>query len=275
MTMTTTVTSGLRRWLQRKPFVAAVRLEGVIASGGFRSGLTLPVIDRALQMAFRQKRAVEVALFVNSPGGAPVQAAMIHDRVRWLAAKHAKRVTVFVEDIAASGGYWIALAGDEIVACPSSIVGSIGVITAGFGLDEAIGRIGIERRLHATGEHKGMLDPFSPEKAGDVAILKELHKDTFDLFVGLVRERRGDHLSTEIELFDGRVFSGLRAKEVGLIDTVGDPGTLLRQRYGEDVRIRLFAPPRVPWWRRLRGESETTALATWLEHRLLWSRFGL
>lgn len=263
------------RWWKRKPIVAAVRLEGVIASGGFRSGLTLPVVDRALQTAFRQKRAVEVALFVNSPGGAPVQAALIHDRIRWLADRHKKRVTIFVEDIAASGGYWIALAGDEIVACPSSIVGSIGVITAGFGLDEAIGRLGVKRRLYATGAHKGMLDPFSPEKEGDIAILKDLHRDTFELFVDLVKQRRGDHLATDVELFDGRVFSGRKAKEAGLVDTVGDPLTLLRNRYGDDVRVRLFTPPRLPWWRRLRGESETTALASWLEERLLWSRFGL
>ncbi|TVQ38019.1 MAG: S49 family peptidase [Geminicoccaceae bacterium] len=266
--------SRLRHWLRRKPLVTVVRLEGVIASGGFRNGLTLAAIDRALQAAFRHKRAVEVALFVNSPGGAPVQAAMIHDRIRWLAERHHKRVTVFVEDIAASGGYWIALAGDEIVACPSSIVGSIGVITAGFGFDRAIEKLGIDRRLYATGNHKGMLDPFRAENAGDVAILHDLHVDTFDLFVDLVKQRRGERLAGDVDLFDGRVFSGQRAARVGLIDTVGDAWSVLHERYGEDVRIRLYAPPRLPWWRRLRGEGSEAILGA-LEARWHWARFGL
>jgi signal peptide peptidase SppA len=274
--MTTTHAAAPRRhWWQRKPLITAVRLEGVITAGSLRGGgLNLFAVDRALQAAFRHRRALEVALFVNSPGGAPVQSAYIHDRIRWLAERHRKRVTVFVEDIAASGGYWIALAGDEIVAAPSSIVGSIGVITAGFGFDRALERLGIDRRLYATGAHKGMLDPFRAENTGDVAILEELHADTYRLFVDLVRERRADRLDPHAELFDGRVFSGIRGRQVGLVDTIGDPFALLRERYGRNLRLRVYAPRPLPWWRRLRGESAVD-LATGLEHRLLWGRYGL
>ncbi|MEO1089191.1 MAG: S49 family peptidase [Pseudomonadota bacterium] len=258
----------------RHPTVAAVRLEGVIASGGFRQGLTLAAVARALTAAFRQKRSSEVALFVNSPGGAPVQAALIHDRIRWLAEKHDKRVTAFVEDIAASGGYWIAVAADDVVACPASIVGSIGVITAGFGFDRALERLGIDRRLYATGAHKGMLDPFRPEDESDVEILRSLHAETYAAFVDLVKARRGDRLDLDAALFDGRVFTGTSARRVGLVDRVGDPFSVLRERYGKDVRVRTFAPARVPWWRRLRGESLAESVMR-AEERLSWARYGL
>ena len=264
--------AGPRHWWQRKPLVVAVRLEGVIGAG-LNNPLNLRNVERALAHAFRSRRAAEVALLVNSPGGAPVQAARLHDHIRWLAGKHGKHVTAFVEDVAASGGYWLALAADEIIAHPSSIVGSIGVVTASFGFDRALEKIGVERRLYATGAHKGMLDPFRPENPGDVAILEELHRDTYGQFVDLVRARRGDHLQEDATLFDGRVFSGRRAQELGLVDGVGDPMAVLRARHGADVRIRAFAPARRPWWRRLRSGPEETLAA--LEARLLWQRYGL
>ena len=270
-----TMPASRRHWWQRRPTVAAVRLEGIIAAGGLRSGLTLDAVERPLRAAFHLKRAAEVALLVNSPGGAPVQAALIHDHVRWLAAKHGKRVTAFVADIAASGGYWIALAADEIVAAPSSIVGSIGVITAGFGFDKALARLGIDRRLYATGPHKGMLDPFRPEAEGDVAILRELHSDTYELFKELVKARRGTKLEATAPVFDGRVVSGRRALELGLVDAVGDPFAVLRARYGDEVRIRTFQPARRAWWRRLRGEASVAAVLDRVEARLLLARYGL
>jgi serine protease SohB len=269
------VAPALRRlgW-RRKPQVAAVRLEGVIGSGGVGPGLTLRSLARPLEAAFKRGRAAEVALVVNSPGGAPVQAARLHDHIRFLARKHRRRVTAYVEDVAASGGYWVALAADDIVAHPSSIVGSIGVVTATFGLDRALDRLGVERRLYATGPHKGMLDPFRPENEADVRILEELHADTYRDFVELVRARRGERLAEDDSLFDGRVFSGHRARALGLVDEVGDPMVVLRGRYGDDVRVRLFGPPRRPWWRRLRGEGPEAVIAR-LEERLMWQRFGL
>ena len=263
-----------RHWWRRKPQVTAVRLEGVIGTGSLGSALNLRNLARPLEAAFRRKRAAEVALVVNSPGGAPVQAARLHDHIRFLAHKHDKRVTAYVEDVAASGGYWVALAADDIVAHPSSIVGSIGVVTATFGVDRALERLGVERRLYATGDHKGMLDPFRPENPEDVRILKELHADTYDDFVDLVRTRRGTKLAEDDSLFDGRVFSGQRARALGLVDEVGDPMAVLRDRYGEDVGVRVYGPPRKPWWRRLRGEGAEAVLAR-LEERLMWQRFGL
>jgi serine protease SohB len=263
-----------RHWWQRKPQVTAVRLEGVIGTGGFGPALNLRTLARPLEAAFKRKHVAEVALVVNSPGGAPVQAARLHDHIRFLAKKHGRHVTAYVEDVAASGGYWVALAADDIVAHPSSIVGSIGVITSSFGFHRALERLGIERRLYATGDHKGMLDPFRPENDEDVRILKDLHADTYDDFVTLVRARRGDKLAADDSVFDGRVFSGHRARALGLVDAVGDPMDVLRHRYGDDVRIRVYGPPRKPWWRRLRGEGPDAVLAR-LEERLMWQRFGL
>ena len=263
-----------RHWWNRKPQVAAVRLEGVIGTGGFGSALNLRALAGPLEAAFKRKRAREVALVINSPGGAPVQAARLHDHVRFLARKHDRRVTAYVEDVAASGGYWLALAADEIVAHPSAIVGSIGVVTASFGFDRALERLGVERRLYATGDHKGMLDPFRPENDGDVRILKELHADTYADFVALVRERRGARLVDGDDLFDGRVFSGKRARERGLVDEVGDPMAVLRARYGDDVGVRIHGVRKRPWWRRFRGEGAAAWLGR-LEERLMWQRFGL
>ncbi len=260
-----------RFWWRRKPVVVAVRLEGVIGNG---LGLSFSRVERVLTAAFRARRTAEVALLVNSPGGAPVQAARIHDHVRWLARHHGRKVTTFVEDVAASGGYWIALAADDIVAHPSSIVGSIGVISAGFGFDRALERLSIDRRLYATGAHKGMLDPFRAENDGDVAILRGLHADTYEAFKTLVRERRGARLQETTELFDGRVYSGTTAAKLGLVDRTGDASTVLRERYGDDVRVRVVAPRARPWWRRLRGEGAERLLLK-LEERLWWQRYGL
>lgn len=279
--------------------VPLVRLTGAIGmSSPLRPGLTLASIGTTLEQAFRVKGAPAVALAVNSPGGSPVQSALIHARIRELAAKHDKRVLVFAEDVAASGGYWLACAGDEIYANRSSILGSIGVVFAGFGFVEAIGKLGIERRVHTAGESKVILDAFQPEKPGDVKRLKSIQTEIHDAFIELVKKHRGDKLKGEDkDLFSGAFWSGKTALELGLIDGLGDMYGVLREKYGDEVRVRPFGPAR-GWLRRRLGAGVFSGLlvtrlldasgASGLEHpsladdvisavenRALWQRFGL
>ncbi len=263
--------------------IPLVRLSGVIGSVGTRSGMTFKSTSRLLRAAFGMRRAPAVALSINSPGGSPVQSAMISSRIRELAEEKKKPVIVFIEDIAASGGYWLACAGDEIFADRSSIIGNIGVIAAGFGFTEAIQKLGVERRVHTTGPHKGLLDPFRPERDGDLAILKDLQDDIFDAFKEHVRARRGDRLKLdEAMLFDGRVWGGKSATAGGLIDGLGHPTTVLKERYGKNVRIRLLEP-KGSWLSRRFGGSRSRdwaaelaeeTLAT-IETRMMWQRYGL
>ena len=200
-----------------------------------------------------------MAVVINSPGGSPVQSHLIFSRIRQLAAEKEKRVYVFCEDVAASGGYFLALAGDEIYADPSSIVGSIGVISAGFGLDKLIDRFGIERRVHTAGKDKGALDPFQPERPEDVARLKDLQRDVHDVFIGIVKERRAGKLEgPEEELFSGAFWSAAKALEYGLIDGIADLRSKMQALHGE--KVRLHAVPLAPGgllsrFRRLPGLS--------------------
>ncbi|HVG80808.1 MAG TPA: S49 family peptidase [Methylomirabilota bacterium] len=263
------------------PVVPVVRLAGFIgALSPLRPGLTLSGLAPVLERAFRWPGAKAVALAINSPGGSAAQSSLIHSRIRQLAAERTLPVHAFVEDVAASGGYWLACAGDEIHADATSIVGSIGVVSAGFGFPGLLERIGVERRLHATGPHKGMLDPFRPEQPGDVERLKEIQADLFESFKALVRQRRGEKLKApEAELFTGAVWSGRRAQEMGLIDGLGEMRQTLRARYGEKVRLVAVGARRGWLARRLRpqvepGEWAAAALAA-LEERMLWSRYGL
>ncbi|HUK59854.1 MAG TPA: S49 family peptidase [Stellaceae bacterium] len=272
----------LARWRNPGPVVAVLRLEGVIGGTGRRS-ITLRRYSGALERAFRQKRLKGVALAVNSPGGAAAQSQLLYRRVRQLAAEHGVPVFAFAEDVAASGGYWLALAADEIYAEESSLVGSIGVISAGFGFAQVLARFGIERRLYTAGENKSMLDPFLPEKSGDVARLGELQRDVHDSFKALVRARRGARLKGgEDALLSGDVFTGRRALELGLIDGIGDVRGVLRERFGENVRLKPIEPERRRFslWglRRPRGPDIVdlaAELAGFLEERLIWARFGL
>jgi serine protease SohB len=268
---------------QRHPMVPVIRLAGVIGSSPLRGGgLTLSSLEGAIERAFRLKRARAVALAINSPGGSPVQSDLITRRVRLLAAEKGLPVLAFIEDLGASGGYYLACAADEIYANASSVVGSIGVVSAGFGFVEASRRLGIERRLYTAGSQKALLDPFKPEDPQDVARLKSIQADVHDSFKAVVRERRGDRLKGDDEaLFEGQIWSGLGALKVGLIDGIGDLHGVLRSRFGDKVRTRTMNAPR-PWWRR-RGspfagadaaELVTAALAA-LEERALWSRYGL
>lgn len=281
------------RAMRRAPVVAVLRLSGVIsAPSRIHSGLNLGALAPHIEAAFRQRRLQAVALVVNSPGGAAAQSSLIARRIRSLAAEKEVPVFAFVEDVAASGGYWLACAADEIYADESSIVGSIGVIASGFGFVEMMTKLGVERRLHVQGDKKALLDPFIPETAADVRRLTALQKDIFESFKDVVRERRGGKLTLgERQAFSGEIWTGRKALEHGLIDGIGDLRTVMRERYGEDVRFKVLGREPGLLSRVLRRRFGGTAVAArgsppvpgnWadqlisaLEVRALWSRFGL
>lgn len=224
--------------------VPVVRLAGVIgAVTPLRPGMTLAGLAKTLERAFSFKNAKAVALSINSPGGSPVQSRQIYLRIRQLAEEKKLPVLVFVEDVAASGGYMIACAGDEIFCDPSSILGSIGVVGGSFGLQELIKKIGVERRLYTAGEHKAMLDPFLPENPDDVARLKSIQRDIHEIFIALVKGSRGGRLKgADDELFTGEYWAGERSVALGLADAIGDLRSTLRTRYGEKVYTPVVAP---------------------------------
>jgi len=267
--------------------IPVVRLNGAIMSGGnqFRQNLNMANAAPLLSRAFSDKKAPAVAIMVNSPGGSPVQARLIYRRIRDLAEEKNKKVLMFVEDVAASGGYMIACAGDEIIADPSSVVGSIGVISAGFGFTGLIDKIGVERRVYTAGQNKSLLDPFKPENPEDVAYLKELQLEIHKVFIDLVKQSRGEHLKDDPDLFTGRFWTGQRGKELGLVDDLGDLRSVLRSRYGDKVKMRLIAPQRGLFGRKVPGVATglaANALAgigeaglNVLEERALWARYGL
>jgi serine protease SohB len=266
---------------RRRPIVPVIRLAGLIGSLPLRgAGLSLTGLERAIDRAFAIGHAPAVALVINSPGGSAVQSALIAGRIRALAERNRRPVLAFVEDVAASGGYWLATAADEILVDPASILGSIGVISAGFGFGQAIERLGIERRVHTAGARKSFLDPFRPERAEDLALLAELQGDIHERFKEQVRTRRAGRLKVpEAELFDGRVWTGVRAVAVGLADGLGELRTTLEERFGADVRVRLVNPPRPRLLSRmglgtLAAEAAAEGLAI-LEERALRARFGL
>jgi serine protease SohB len=272
-----------RRFRRKRTIVPVIRLSGAIGiSAPLRPGLNLAGIESTLERAFRMKSAPAVAILINSPGGAAVQSHLIHKRIRALAAEKQKRVIVAVEDVAASGGYLLALAGDEIIVDRSSIVGSIGVISASFGFPKLLDRIGVERRVHTAGRSKAMLDPFQPEKDDDVARLEGLQEEVHAAFIDLVKARRGSALVDDPDLFSGAFWSGGRAVALGLADRVGDLRDVLKERFGEDVVLKAVGAERSFWRRRL-GFPGTERLAASLvdgligliEERLLWNRFGL
>ena len=265
----------------RGPVVAVLRLTGIIGAMGIgRRGMTLAGLAGTLERAFASPHICAVALAVNSPGGSPVQSSLIARRVRDLADEKKKPVLAFVEDVAASGGYWLACAADEIYADRSSLVGSIGVITAGFGLHDLIARYGVERRVYTAGTRKLILDPFQPERPEDVQTIRAIQQDVHDTFKALVRERRGDRLQgDEAALFEGDVWTGDRALALGLIDGIGHLRPVLREKFGDAVRLRVVGDRR-RWLRpRLSIDGQAAALAddlmAALDERLLWQRYGL
>jgi signal peptide peptidase SppA len=279
----TTITKRLREltslqyWRNKPPRVAVVRLSGVIADRtGLKSGLSLSSLDPVLKRAFETSKIKAVALTINSPGGSPVQSALIAKRIRALAEEHDVAVFAFCEDVAASGGYWLAACADEIYADANSIIGSIGVVSGGFGFTGLIDKIGVERRLHTSGDSKAMLDPFSPEKATDVKHLKSLQSEIHENFKAMVRERRGDRLKgTEKKLFSGAFWTGTASLELGLVDGLGDLHTILREKYGDKVKLKPVKVSKS--WLQSWFSSETLsgeAIAT-VEDKLIWNRFGL
>ena len=268
--------------------VPVVRLSGLIgAVTPLRPGMSLAGIARTLERAFAVKNAKAVALVINSPGGSPVQSRQIYMRIRQLATEKKLPVLVFVEDVAASGGYMIACAGDEILCDPSSILGSIGVVGGSFGLQELIKKVGVERRLYTAGKHKAMLDPFLPEDPDDVARVKALQREIHAIFIALVKQSRGTRLkATDDVLFTGEYWAGETSVSLGLADAIGDLRSTLRARYGDKVLTPVIAPS-TGMLSGLLGRRSAGTLASLegvsglpeelisaLESRAIWAKFG-
>lgn len=271
---------------KKAPKVAVLRLDGAIGPSTSRlRGAMLNIQGQAarIERAFKIRKLSAVALVVNSPGGSAVQSALIASRIRALAAENEIPVFAFAEDVAASGGYWLACAGDEIYVNEASIIGSIGVISSGFGFQDLIARFGIERRVHAAGENKSVLDPFLPEQPEDVERLKESQAAVHENFIAYVRERRGDRLDADApDLFTGAFWTGQKAVELGLADAIGDVRSVMREKYGNDVRMVPVAERR-SFLRSMFGRAQAPAVdadfadrvLTAVEERLIWSRYGL
>ncbi|MGV6801033.1 MAG: S49 family peptidase [bacterium] len=267
-----------------KPMVTHIDLFGVIATDG-RTGknLNLKRIEKALDAAFAPSNLAAVALSVNSPGGSPVQSRLIHDRIRQLAAEKDVPVLTFVEDVGASGGYILAISGDEIFADRSSIIGSIGVIMSGFGFVEAIHKLGIERRVHTAGSNKSQMDPFQPEKPEQVKHNKFLLDSLHDIFIDLVKSRRGDKLSDDKDIFSGLYWPADTALNLGLIDAIGEVRSVLKERFGKDVKIKqipvgergLLAKIMARATPAPSGLIDPDDMIDAIERKSLWTKFGL
>jgi signal peptide peptidase SppA len=277
-----------KRFRKKGTVIPVVRLHGPIMSGGsrFRPALNLSSVAGQLEKAFAMKDSPAVALSINSPGGSPVQSRMIYDRIRALAEEKNKRVLVFVEDVAASGGYMIAIAGDEIIADATSIVGSIGVVSGGFGFPELLKKIGVERRVYTSGENKVILDPFQPEKESDIEYLKTLQHEIHEIFIDMVKARRGTLLAEDPALFSGLFWTGRKGLELGLVDRLGSLREEIKTRYGKDARLELVGAQKGLFGRRAPGIGAFAApdqiaaqavagLAETLEEKALWGRYGL
>jgi signal peptide peptidase SppA len=278
--------SWFKRLFSKTPTVPVLRFTGPIGMATpLNPGISLANTADMIERAFEDKKAKAVAVVINSPGGSPVQSMLIYKRLRTLAEENDKKIYVFTEDVAASGGYFIACAGDEIYADPSSIIGSIGVIAAGFGFDKAIEKIGVERRVYTAGEKKLTLDSFQPENPDDIARLKELQKDIHKTFKEVVTTSRGEKL-TEDDLFTGEFWTGTKAVELGLIDGLSDVRTKMRELFGDEVELELIKAKKGLFGRsspqgvmaQLTGATPaqlTNQLISSIEERALWSRFGL
>jgi signal peptide peptidase SppA len=268
---------------RRKPVVAVLRLSGTIGKGGgLKSGLNLDNLNEIIEKAFKTPKLTAVCLSINSPGGSPVQSELIAKRIRTLADENNIPVYSFIEDVGASGGYWLACAGDKIYASKSSIIGSIGVISSSFGFQDAIEKLGIERRIYTQGKNKSVLDPFMPTKSNDVKLIKQLQKQIHDHFIDYVKTRRAGKLTQDDEvLFNGEFWAGMNALDFGLIDGIDDMYNFLTQQFGADVKIEYMAAKQ-PWLKRKLGmvshnlaEDFTESLTHKLENKLVQNRFNL
>jgi len=272
----------LKRFQDPAPVVNVLPLTGVIGRmGPLRGGLSLAGLAGQIEAAFKPRRLKAVALAINSPGGSPVQSSLIAGRIRALADEKEVPVFAFAEDVAASGGYWLACAADEIFVDPSSVVGSIGVISSGFGLDEWIKQHGVSRRLYTAGERKAILDPFKPEDAEEVKKLDSVLETLHENFKAHVKARRGERLKgEEADLFSGEFWTGTEAVTLGLADGIGDLRSVMRARYGDKVKLRRVGD-RKGWVRRKLNLGPVTDPAAWtgamldaVEERALWQRYG-
>jgi len=266
----------MKRWLpfvKSGPTVAVLRLAGVITSGGRGSALNDAGLEPLIEKAFTRGKPSAVALALNSPGGSPAQSSLIGARIRRLATEKNVPVYAFIEDVAASGGYWLACAADEIWVDETSVVGSIGVISASFGFQDLIARHGIERRVHTAGKSKSMLDPFQPEKTGDVARLTALQEQIHARFIAHVKARRGARLAPDQELFNGDIWVGAEAVTVGLADGVGHLVPKMQEIFGDRIRYRKYGRRR-SLLNRL-GAQLLAGVTQAIEERAHWARFGI
>ena len=262
--------------------INVVRLNGVIASGSKflgSSNLSLESLEKQIERAFSGKKIAGVALVINSPGGSPVQSALISERIIELSKKNNIPVFAFVEDVAASGGYWLACAADEIFVMPASIVGSIGVISAGFGFVEVIKKIGVERRVFSKGDNKGMLDPFQPQNSDDVKVITDLQEEIHQQFKDWVSSRRGNRLNIDVVkkegIFEAKIFSGTKACEFGLADSIGELKQVMRERFNEKVVFKEISGRKKLGQRLGLSSSSYSRIIEHIEERIAFAKFGL
>ncbi len=264
-------------FFKKKKIIPHIKLSGVIGNvGKFKQGIDFGSQEEIIKKAFSIKKAPAVAISINSPGGSPVQSHLIHDQIKSLAKKNNKKVLIFAEDVAASGGYLIACSGDEIYANQSSIIGSIGVIYSSFGFTELISKIGVQRRVYTAGKNKSTLDPFMEEKKEDIERLKSIQLDLHKDFIEVVENSRSHKLKkdTGIELFSGEFWSGRKAKELGLIDGIGNVEKILKEKFGDDIIIKKFEKQKGWLARKLSSESHTDKVISIMEERSIWQRYG-
>lgn len=260
-------------FLSDAPLVPVIRLQGVISGAARGAALNDAGLAPLIERAFSRGKPAAVALTINSPGGSPAQSSLIAARIRRLADEKNVKVYAFVEDVAASGGYWLAAAADEVWVDTSSIIGSIGVISAGFGFHDFIDRHGVERRVHTSGKSKSFLDPFRPEKEEDVARLRDLQDQIHDSFIDHVKSRRADKLASDQDLFTGEIWVGQKGVDVGLADGVGHLVPKMKEVFGDKVRL-VTHKQRRPFLTRL-GVALGGQLGGLIEERAAFARFGL
>ena len=267
-------------FFKKKIIIPHIKLSGVIGSAGrFKQGIDFSGQQEIIKKGFTIKKAKIVAISINSPGGSPVQSHLIHDYIKQLAKKNKKKVMIFAEDVAASGGYLIACAGDEIYANSSSIIGSIGVISASFGFQDAIKKIGVQRRVYTAGKNKSTLDPFKEEKEEDIERIKKLQLELHSDFIEVVKKSRGSKLKDpeKNNTFTGEFWSGSASMKLGLIDGIGNAEQILREKFGEDIIIKKLEKQKSFIEKKLSSslDNQIDNIASVIEERALWQRFGL
>ena len=267
-----------KRFFSKDINIPTLRLTGVIGQAGIaRSGLTIAGIEKLVDKLFSDKKAPAVALIINSPGGSPTQSSLIAEKIINLAKEKNKKVYAFIEDVAASGGYWLACAADEIYVDLNSIVGSIGVISPGFGFVDLIKKIGVERRVYTSGKSKSFLDPFKEEKKEDIDRLKSIQEQIHENFIEYVKSRRGSKLlsSAEDEIFSGLFWVGKKGVDLGLADGIGSINQIIREKYGNKAKIKIIDQKKSFLQKRLSSSINNNDIFNRLEEMIMWSRYGL